>query len=121
MAAILATAAGFSALAGKAQAQSSGSIGGDVGDNDPVKVLGDPNITLTDGNVAFQSGIGKTNSRGTVHVVGGENARKQHGIFQVPGSRQFVNRASRNRRAQCSDSREAALIGPARRSAGGRR
>jgi hypothetical protein len=47
MVAILATAAGFSALAGPAEAQISGTIGGDIVDN---------------GNVAFQWGHVKTNS-----------------------------------------------------------
>ena len=46
MVAILATAAGFSALAGRAEAQISGTIGGDIVDNDPLQVLGDPGITL---------------------------------------------------------------------------
>ena len=90
MVAILATAAGFSALAGRAEAQISGTIGGDIVDNDPLQVLGDPTITLTDGNVAFQSGHGKITARltGTVHVVGGENARFRVRVdsFDRPGS-----------------------------------
>jgi hypothetical protein len=42
MVAILATAAGFSALAGTAQAQISGSIGGDVVVKHPVPAFDDP-------------------------------------------------------------------------------
>jgi hypothetical protein len=51
MVAILATAAGFSAHAGRAEAQISGTIGGDIIAKDPLQVLG------------------------TIHVVGGENER----------------------------------------------
>ena len=49
--AIVATAAGFSALAGSAQAQISGSIGGDVVAKDPVSV------PLAHGGGAFQWGL----------------------------------------------------------------
>ena len=62
MVAILATAAGFSAFAGSAQAQISGTIGGDVVDNDALQVNGDPDISLVDGNVAFEWGRGKTSA-----------------------------------------------------------
>jgi hypothetical protein len=41
MVATLAIAAGFSALAATAEAQISGTIGGDVVDNDALQVLGD--------------------------------------------------------------------------------
>jgi hypothetical protein len=74
--AILATAAGFSAFAGSAQAQISGTIGGDVVDNDAIQVYGNSDISLVDGNVAFQWGFGKTSARltGTVHLTDASRA-----------------------------------------------
>jgi hypothetical protein len=56
MVAILATAAGFSALADTAHAQISGTIGGDLVDNDPQQLLCDPRVTLADGNVVIEAG-----------------------------------------------------------------
>jgi hypothetical protein len=75
--AILAATAGVSVLAGSAQAQISGTIGGDVVDNDALQVSGDPDVTLDDGNVAFQWGSGKTSSRltGTLHLTDADKAR----------------------------------------------
>lgn len=61
--AILATVAGFSAFAAGAEAQISGTIGGDIVDNDPAHGLGDPTITLTNGNAAFQWLSGEANPR----------------------------------------------------------
>jgi hypothetical protein len=74
--AILAAAAGFSALTGTAHAQISGTIGGDVVDNDALQVTGDPDISLTDGNVAFKWGYGKTSARltGTLHLTDADKA-----------------------------------------------
>jgi hypothetical protein len=73
--AILATAAGCLALAGSAQAQISGTIGGDVVDTDALQVLSDPEVTF-DGDVAFTWTNGKVGSHltGKMHVVGGVNA-----------------------------------------------
>jgi hypothetical protein len=51
--AILATAAGFSALAPTAEAQISGSTGGNVVAKHPAPVLGDPILWLTDGNAVL--------------------------------------------------------------------
>ena len=48
--AILATAAGFSALAATAEAQISGSTGGNVVAKHPAPILTDPILWLTDGN-----------------------------------------------------------------------
>jgi hypothetical protein len=75
--AVLATTAGVSALASSAQAQISGTIGGDVVDNDALQVSGDPDISLVDGNVAFQWGSGETSSRltGTLHLLDADKAR----------------------------------------------
>ena len=56
MVAILATAAGFSALADTAHAQISGTIGGDLVDNDALQMLCDLRITLADGNAVIQAG-----------------------------------------------------------------
>jgi|tagenome__1003787_1003787.scaffolds.fasta_scaffold17079095_1 hypothetical protein len=56
MVAILATAAGFSALAGTAQAQISGSIGGDVFAKHPSPAFDDPFFFPTSGIVAAQWG-----------------------------------------------------------------
>jgi hypothetical protein len=74
---VLATTAGVSALASSAQAQISGTIGGDVVDNDALQVSGDPDISLTDGNVAFRWGGGMTSSRltGTLHLTDADKAR----------------------------------------------
>jgi hypothetical protein len=75
--ALLAMAAGGSALAGTAHASVVGTIAKDVVDNDPVQVLGDSEVTLVNGNVAFGWGYGGVTPRltGTLHVVGGNNAR----------------------------------------------
>ena len=54
--AILATAAGFSALAATAQAQISGSTGGNVVAQHPVPAFDDPFFFPTDGIVAAQLG-----------------------------------------------------------------
>jgi hypothetical protein len=54
--AILATAAGFSALAGPAEAQISGSTGGDVVAQHPVPAFDDPFFFPADGLVAAQWG-----------------------------------------------------------------
>jgi hypothetical protein len=76
MVAILATAAGFSAFAGSAQAQISGTIGGDVVDNDALQVNGDPDISLIDGNVAFEWNRGETSAHvtATIHLTHAERA-----------------------------------------------
>src|SRR3954452_16513862 len=75
--AILATTAGAAALASSAQAQISPTIAVDVVDNDALQVVGDPDITLDDGNVAFQWGRGATSSRltGTLHLTDADKAR----------------------------------------------
>src|SRR3954453_8815200 len=75
--AIRATTAGFATLASSAQAQISGTIGGDVVDNDALQVSGDPDISLVDGNVAFQWGSGTTSSRltGTLPLLDADKAR----------------------------------------------
>jgi hypothetical protein len=75
--ALLAMAAGGSALAGSSQAAVTGTIAKDVVDNDPVQVLGDSEVALVDGNVAFGWGYGSVTPRltGTLRVVGGNNAR----------------------------------------------
>jgi hypothetical protein len=78
LAAILAMAAGGSALASSAQASLTPvQIGTAVVDNDPISVLGDPEVTFVDGNVAFNWGNGSTGSRitGKLHVVNGDSAR----------------------------------------------
>jgi hypothetical protein len=51
--AILATAAGLSALATTAEAQISGSTGGNVVAKHPAPRLGDPILWLTDGNAVL--------------------------------------------------------------------
>ena len=56
LAAILATAAGFSALAGTADAQISGSTGGDIVTKHPVPAFDDPFFFPADGIVAAQWG-----------------------------------------------------------------
>jgi hypothetical protein len=56
MVAILATAAGFSALAGTAAAQIPASTGGDVVAKHPTSVFDDPFFFPTDGIVAAQWG-----------------------------------------------------------------
>ena len=56
MVAILAAAAGFSALAGTAEAQISGTIGGDVVAKHPVPTFDDPFFFPTNGIVAAQWG-----------------------------------------------------------------
>jgi hypothetical protein len=56
MVAILATAAGFSAIAGTARAQISGTIGGDVVAKHPVPAFDDPFFFPTNGIVAAQWG-----------------------------------------------------------------
>lgn len=75
LAAMLAITAGGLTFAASAQA-SSIPIGQAVVDNDPVQVLGDPEVTLVDGNVAFTWTSGTTSSRltGTLHVVDGDDA-----------------------------------------------
>jgi hypothetical protein len=54
MVAILATVAGFSAFAVTAEAQISGSTGGNVVVKHPAPVLGDPILWLTDGNAVIR-------------------------------------------------------------------
>jgi hypothetical protein len=54
MVAILATGVGLASLAGTAQAQISGSIGGDVVTKHPVPAFDDPFFFPTDGIVADQ-------------------------------------------------------------------
>lgn len=54
--AILATAAGFAALAGTAEAQIPGSTGGDVVTQHPVPAFDDPFFFPTDGIVAADWG-----------------------------------------------------------------
>jgi hypothetical protein len=66
--AILAAAAGVSAFAGSAQAA--------VVDNDGLGILGDPEVTLTDANVAFDWSHSTVAPRvtGTLNMVNGDDA-----------------------------------------------
>jgi hypothetical protein len=72
MVAILATAAGFSALAATAQAQISGSTGGNVVAQHPVPAFDDPFFFPTNGVLAAQWGppsVGGDRSPGAIAAV----------------------------------------------------
>jgi hypothetical protein len=95
MVAILATTAGVAALAGSAQAQISGTIGGDVVDTDAIQVLGNSDISLTDGSVAFRWGRGTTSSRltGTLHLLDADKARWRVRVDSFDRSGKRIGRA----------------------------